>query len=571
MRQCPQCGKRFLAEGVLICDVDGSLLQALVVTSARDRLLGAVVDDRYQIDGVLGDGGMGVVYRARALQGSGTFAIKVLRAEYSSDQDLVSRFELEAEAVYRIRHENIVRVFGFGTLPDGSRYFVMEYLEGQSLGQLLTAHFKRLGGQKQGLPEARTLRIATQICRGLHAAHRLNIVHRDMKPDNVHLVTHGAERDVVKVLDFGIAKVQGARAARTRTGSVFGTPHYMSPEQASGERDIDARTDVYAVGVLIYEMATGQVPFDGDNLMGVLTAHVYAPPLPPRQLPGGAGVSAGLEAVILKALCKRREDRYASMEELLHDLERVERGLEPGALAEMEVLTERFSQADLSGAFSPRNTFAPDQDHRLTVPAGRLSRPAPPLEGTEGDTAVVAVGTGRSIPPVSGSAERPRTGLPVLAVVLGVVAVSAFGAVGAILVRRAETAAAPTRPAPLAGHAPPGTGAAATRTAAELAPAAETEPEGRSATISLQSDPPGAQVFLGTRRLGVTPLEVERPAEGAEQSYELAAAGRVRISASVRSDSARAIQVVLPRSVSRSPASGERPRRGELLDPWESE
>src|SRR5690606_748159 len=159
----------------------------------------------------------------------------------------------------------------------------------------------------------RVVRVAQQLCDALGAAHERGIIHRDLKPDNVHLVRHGSRDDFVKVLDFGIAKVGGAADKRlTQAGQVFGTPHYMSPEQCSG-REVDHRTDIYALGVMLYEMACGQLPFDADTLMGVLTKHVYEQPVPPHQLAPGAQVPPGLEAVILKCLAKNAEERYGSM------------------------------------------------------------------------------------------------------------------------------------------------------------------------------------------------------------------------------------------------------------------
>jgi serine/threonine-protein kinase len=170
----------------------------------------------------------------------------------------------------------------------------MEFLNGVSLTQALEAGKFETG---------RTIYVAKQLCAALGAAHEIGIVHRDMKPDNVQLVQRGDDSDFVKVLDFGIAKVGGSTSKLTQAGQVFGTPHYMSPEQCAGT-NVDQRTDIYAVGVMLYEMATGKVPFDADNLMGILTKHLYENPSPPHELPPPVDVTPALEAVILKCLSK---------------------------------------------------------------------------------------------------------------------------------------------------------------------------------------------------------------------------------------------------------------------------
>jgi serine/threonine-protein kinase len=292
--------------------------------------------DRYVVEALLGEGGMGVVYRGRHKLIDKRVAIKILRADFAADVEMTERFLNEAKAASSIGNPHIVDISDYGRLPDGAAFFVMEFLEGMSLGGL----FSQSGNL---VPVPRLIHIAKQIARGLAAAHSRGIVHRDLKPDNVMLVTRGEDRDFVKILDFGIAKVGGEAGRLTRAGSVFGTPHYMSPEQAAGV-PVDQRTDIYSLGVILYEMAAGKVPFDADNFMGILTQHMYKSPAPIRALvPLPQEVPPGLEAIVLKCLSKKVELRYQAMDELVADLEKVEQGIPPAAVAEMMARSGGFN------------------------------------------------------------------------------------------------------------------------------------------------------------------------------------------------------------------------------------
>lgn len=288
------------------------------VRKSTRGLLGQTIDHRYRVDSLIGEGGMGLVYRVTHTRLNKTLALKVLRRENTSDPEVVERFQREAESASAIGSEHIIDILDFGELSDGSTYFVMEALDGVDLIDAID--------EVERLPEDRAIRIALQVCRALTAAHDAGIVHRDLKPENVFLIRREEQEDFVKILDFGIAKVAHGPSRLTRAGEVIGTPHYMSPEQCKGA-GVDHRTDIYALGVLLYEMVTGYVPHDADTLMGILTKHVQEEPVAPQIR--ATDVSDELGAVIMRCLQKAPDHRYQSMHDLLADLERVKAGLPP--------------------------------------------------------------------------------------------------------------------------------------------------------------------------------------------------------------------------------------------------
>ncbi|HUS67227.1 MAG TPA: serine/threonine-protein kinase [Kofleriaceae bacterium] len=289
-------------------------------TDTLDGLVGTVLEQRYEILRKIGQGGMGAVYEATHKLIGKRVAVKVLLDKYAQKDQITARLEQEARLASSIGHANIIDITDIGQTGDGRMFVVMEFLEGESLGALIA--------RRGRLSPPRAIKIARQIAGALGAAHAKGIVHRDVKPDNVFLIKRGsgasADEDYVKVVDFGISKSlrpeDGSDSPRlTQTGMVLGTPLYMSPEQARGDETLDHRIDVYALGVILFEMVTGDVPFRGSNYLNILSQVLSDDaPSPSASNPE---VGPDLEAVILKALEKDRDDRYQSMEELAADLE----------------------------------------------------------------------------------------------------------------------------------------------------------------------------------------------------------------------------------------------------------
>gem|GEM_PF-6947940 len=320
MMICPICRGEY-PKGAGYCSVDGHKLEdeARSEDTPADPFIGMLINDRYRVESRLGHGGMGVVYASRHITIDRQVAIKILRYEFCSNEALVERFMREAKAASKIDHPGIVNVTDFGKLADGHVYFVMEYLAGITLADEL----KRLKGP---LGNERLFDLTLQMCQALSAAHAEDIVHRDLKPENIFIINpsnetcldvHDGHRyDFVKLLDFGIAKMSRDTNTRlTKAGTVFGTPQYMAPEQAKGV-DGDHRSDIYSLGCIIYEMATGQVPFASDTYMGTLTKQMYEDPVAPRELRPDLNIPPQVEHIILRAMAKEPEDRFTSMSEL---------------------------------------------------------------------------------------------------------------------------------------------------------------------------------------------------------------------------------------------------------------
>jgi serine/threonine-protein kinase len=281
-----------------------------------DPWKGRVIAGRFQLMRKLGDGGMGEVYLAEQQPMGRMVALKVLRSGLAEDPNQVERFKREAQAISRLQHPNTVIVHDFGQSPDGTLFIAMEYLEGETLASVL---------EREGRIDATRMRhVFSQICGSLAEAHEQRIVHRDLKPENIFLTTRGGVKDFVKVLDFGIAKVNdtatgGKLETLTRAGAIFGTPQYMSPEQIKGG-DLDARADVYALGVMLYQVLAGHLPWQAATAVEMLTKHLAEAPAPLSLPTVEARLAARLEAVAMRALSKKREDRPASVPAFMTEL-----------------------------------------------------------------------------------------------------------------------------------------------------------------------------------------------------------------------------------------------------------
>ncbi|MEM1414124.1 MAG: protein kinase [Myxococcota bacterium] len=320
-RRCDKCG-RVYTDGEAFCPYDGAKLfderpqrdsSEVMGGVGVDPLVGKVLDGQYRLERVLGQGGMGTVYAAQRVGDGLEIAVKVLRRVDDDGGTAFRRFEREARAASKLGEEHIVQVYDFATSSEGVAYLVMELLRGEDLGDRLA--------REAMLPLEVAMPIAIQCCQAVGAAHAVGIVHRDLKPENVYLVDKDGRSDFVKVVDFGLARVTdleyGTEPGRklTRTGAIFGTPEYMSPEQCMG-RKADHRSDVYALGVLIFEMLAGRAPYEDSTFMGILNQHMTAPPPTVTSLNPAAGVPDEVDAVLVACLAKRPEERPQSMGEL---------------------------------------------------------------------------------------------------------------------------------------------------------------------------------------------------------------------------------------------------------------
>jgi len=342
MAFCPKCGTE-AQEGARFCPSCGAQMPAARAVP-DDPYVGKLLDKKYQIDELLGVGGMGRVYKATQLALDKVVCVKVLRSGMMQDDTLVGRFHREARASSRLNHPNSIAVTDFGQAEeDGSLYMVMEFVPGKDLGKVIR--------EERPIAEKRIIHIMDQVLSALADAHAAGIIHRDLKPENIMVTDLRGTKDFVKVLDFGIAKIQETQTepGLTQAGMVCGTPEYMSPEQARGE-ELDARSDVYAAGVIIYQMVVGQIPFTAPTAMGIVTKHLTEAPVPPSKM-DSIRISPAMETVILKAMSKNRDGRQKTALALQQELNQVLR--QKTAPAQETPLGTNLFEDDKTGTHAP--------------------------------------------------------------------------------------------------------------------------------------------------------------------------------------------------------------------------
>jgi serine/threonine-protein kinase len=445
-------------------DVQARVEAAVMATEAQarpatdDPLLGRLIGGRFQVVSRIGAGGMGIVYKARQVGMDRFVAVKVLLRELAHDEKVVKRFKIEALAVSRLNHPNTIRIFDFGQTEDGVLYFAMEFLEGRSLERAL---------HRDGpMSAARTLHILKQITASLAEAHEKGIVHRDLKPDNIYLTPVGSDPDFVKVLDFGVAKLREAdkrQGTVTQAGTIFGTPRYMAPEQCRSQL-VDHRADIYAVGIIAYEMLTGKAPFDAESPLSILIQHVQEAPPRLAAVRPDVKVPEVVEDLVMRCLEKAPDRRFATALDLQRDAARLE--------------------AEVAGKYQQVVFVNGPRDARET-------RPVEVVASAETVPGLAPAGTGRR-------RWAAWAGVAALACA-GVVAAFASG-VFSTGTDAVETAApAPATVAVSTSSLPPP--APMPAAAAPAAPA--------RVTVTFSSTPDGAEVLDEGRRLGVTPFSVD--------------------------------------------------------------
>ncbi len=387
MTTCPKCGARYSANQRL-CPHDGTVLEP--DEPSEFTQVGKVLDNKYRLDSYLSRGGMGVVYRATHVMLGRPVAVKLIKPELVTSPDIVRRFQREARAVTHLNHPNIVEVYDLGQTEDGTLYIAMELVQGESLN----ATIKSAGP----LPPDRIVKILGQIASALALAHRNNIVHRDLKPHNI-MVSQGEDgHDVAKLLDFGIAKTFeiDANTQLTSTGSTLGTPQYMSPEQASGA-GVDARSDLYSLGIILYEMLIGEVPFSDPSTPAVLVKHMTQAPMPPSRRRPDLRVSPALETIALRLLEKDPANRFQTAGELGAELQRAP-----------------IEQIDADGATIPLRPRVPARAPTMppTVLDATVPSAASQAHTTSPAADAVAAATAHSAPTRAATAGQPVQAAP---------------------------------------------------------------------------------------------------------------------------------------------------------------
>jgi serine/threonine-protein kinase len=365
MKYCSACHKTYPTE-YNVCPADQTSLE-----TARDLQPGMIIRNKYEILDRIGVGGMGIVYKARHLTFSEMCAIKIVNDVIAGDANFLQRFQKEAVVTRKLRHPNAVRVDDFDYTDDGRPFIVMELVEGKNIGEILT--------EEGPFRVPRAVRIATQVARALGVAHKLGIVHRDIKPGNILLTIDEQGQESAKVLDFGIAKLRDAvgdaSTGMTMTGMLVGTPLYMSPEQFMGKKaggEIDGRTDIYSLGVVLYQMLTAQLPFEGDTLYSLMMQHMEGTVRPPHELVPQLHIPEALSGVILKAIDKARDQRFQSAEELIAALDQI--GTD--SVRDEQVLNDQSASGSAPSVFPGSQATPVPTKAAPSVPANTVTPPS---------------------------------------------------------------------------------------------------------------------------------------------------------------------------------------------------
>jgi serine/threonine-protein kinase len=490
-----------------------------------DPLLGRVLNERFKILEALGSGGMGRVYKAIQAPLDRPVALKILNPQYGHDKDpgFQKRFFFEASVTSKLRHPNTVTVIDYGKTDEGIYYIAMEYLEGQTLSQILT--------QNGPLPWPRVLNIAQQIARSLREAHKIGLIHRDLKPANVMILNQEADLDVVKVLDFGLVKSfmpdspqQPVDVSLTQAGVILGSPQYMAPEQA---RNIsDPRSDVYSLGVVLYQMLLGRPPFHADQGIDIIVKHINEPPPAFAAIWPDHTIPPEVEALVMKCLAKRPAERFESMSAVLDGIRRA------------------LTAANISGAYATPLSYI------TAINTGPITGPVPQAQpGTASEASTASLDISVEEP----EASKRRNSLPMAlfggAVLIGV-------AVALVLALRspapkpvtAPPAPLPSQPvatSPVApGESP--TPGEASQEEAPIDPEDLPKPPGESAEAAqaqpalvrflITSEPSGARVTYAGKNVGTTPVELKVPAGSsgratAELTFDLGGYTRTTVTA----------------------------------------
>lgn len=494
-----------------------------------DPLIGRVINDRFKVLALIARGGMGKVYRAEQAPLGRVCALKVLNPNYNGEHDpeFHKRFFLEASTSSKLRHPNTVTIFDYGSTDDGVYYMAMELLEGRTLHRTL---------RDNGPFEAgRALRIIRQVCRSLREAHGLGVIHRDLKPANIFLVRTEDDEDFVKVLDFGLVKQldEGGGDHLTQTGLFMGSPKYMAPEQIRGER-VSAATDVYALGVVLFEMLTGKVPFDKGNSVNTLMAHVSEPVPAMQQVNPAVNVPPAVAEFTYRCLAKRADERFPSMDALLEGLKLAASGSmglsstgewAPSS-ADGRATGSHFVSAEvLSASGSGQIPSAQATTGTAHVAAHPSVHPSGPQDRSGVNSMLTP-----SVPLVAVSqhpVEKKKSSM-LIPVIVAAVVLAAVG--GTIALKggngthaqgqNSQPNTTPNGGGSAGSNTATGTGPNANATGAGSAATGQTQqtptPPSREVHIVLNSEPGNAEVFEGGRSLGRTPLDLHLTGEDAD-------------------------------------------------------